>query len=34
MPEMHVLTMRDGKVTEIHEYGTKAEALKVVGLDG
>ena len=34
MSETHVLTMRDGKVTEIHEYPTKAEALKVVGLDG
>jgi uncharacterized protein len=33
MPETHVLTMRGGKVTEIHEYQTKAEALKVVGLD-
>jgi ketosteroid isomerase-like protein len=33
MSETHVLTMRDGKVTEIHEYQTKAEALKVVGLD-
>ena len=33
MSETHLLTMRDGKVTEIHEYQTKAEALKVVGLD-
>ena len=33
MSETHVLTMRDGKVTEIHEYVTKAEALKVVGLE-
>jgi ketosteroid isomerase-like protein len=33
MSETHVLTMRDGKVTEVHEYATKAEALKVVGLD-
>ncbi len=33
MSETHVLTMHDGKVTEIHEYPTKAEALKVVGLD-
>ncbi len=33
MSETHVLTTRDGKVTEIHEYATKAEALKVVGLD-
>ncbi|HMD57136.1 MAG TPA: nuclear transport factor 2 family protein [Solirubrobacteraceae bacterium] len=32
MPETHVLTMRDGKTTEIHEYQTKAEALKAVGL--
>ena len=34
MFETHVLTMRDGKVTEIHEYQTKAEALKAVGLEG
>jgi len=33
MSETHVLTMRDGKVTEIHEYPTKAEALRVAGLD-
>jgi ketosteroid isomerase-like protein len=33
MSETHVLTMRDGKVSEIHEYPTKAEALKAVGLD-
>jgi len=33
MSETHVLTMRDGKVTEIHEFTTKAEALKAVGLD-
>ncbi len=33
MSETHVLTMRDGQVTEIHEYPTKAEALKAVGLD-
>jgi len=33
MSETHVLTMRDGKVTEIHEYQTKAEALKAVGLE-
>jgi ketosteroid isomerase-like protein len=33
MCETHVLTMRDGQVTEVHEYLTKAEALKVVGLD-
>jgi ketosteroid isomerase-like protein len=33
MSETHVLTLRDGKVTEIHEYPTKAEALNVVGLD-
>ncbi len=32
MSETHVLTMRDGKVTEVHEYPTKAEALEVVGL--
>lgn len=34
MSETHVLTMRDGKVAEVHEYATKAEALEVVGLDG
>jgi len=33
MSETHVLTMRDGRVTEVHEYQTKAEALKVVWLD-
>ncbi len=33
MSETHVLTMHDGQVTEIHEYPTKAEALKAVGLD-
>jgi ketosteroid isomerase-like protein len=33
MSEAHVLTMRDGKVTELHECQTRAEALKVVGLD-
>lgn len=33
MSETHVLTMRDGKVSEVHEYPTKAEALEVVGLD-
>jgi ketosteroid isomerase-like protein len=33
MAETHVLTMRDGRTTEIHEYQTKAEALKAVGLD-
>jgi len=33
MSETHVLRMRAGKVTEVHEYATKAEALKVVGLD-
>ncbi len=33
MSETHVLTMRDGQVTEVHEYPTKAEALKVVGLE-
>jgi ketosteroid isomerase-like protein len=32
MSETHVLTIRDGRVTEIHEYPTKDEALKVVGL--
>jgi ketosteroid isomerase-like protein len=33
MSETHVLTMLDGKVTEIREYPTKAEALKAVGLE-
>jgi ketosteroid isomerase-like protein len=33
MPETHVLTMSAGKVTEIHEYATRSEALKVVGLE-
>jgi uncharacterized protein len=33
MPETHVLTMRDGKTTEIHEYATKTEALEAVGLE-
>jgi ketosteroid isomerase-like protein len=33
MSETHVLTIRDGKVSEVYEYPTKAEALKVVGLD-
>jgi ketosteroid isomerase-like protein len=33
MTETHVLTMRDGKATEIHEYRTKAEALEAVGLE-
>lgn len=33
MSETHVLTICDGKVTEIHEYPTKADALKVVGLE-
>lgn len=28
-----VVTMRDGKVTEIREHGTKAEALEAVGLE-
>ena len=32
MSETHVLTMRDGKVVEIQEYPTKAEALEAVGL--
>jgi ketosteroid isomerase-like protein len=34
MSETHVLTMRDGKATEIHEYRSKAEALEAVGLEG
>lgn len=33
MFETHVLTMRDGKVSEVHEYLTRAEALEVAGLD-
>jgi ketosteroid isomerase-like protein len=33
MSEAHVLTMSNGKATEIHEYQTKAEALKAVGLE-
>ncbi len=33
MSETHVLTMRDGKVTEIREYPTKVEALKALGLE-
>jgi ketosteroid isomerase-like protein len=33
MSETHVLTMRDGRVTEIDEYLTKDEALKAVGLE-
>ena len=33
MAETHVLTMRDGKATAIHEYQTKTEALKAVGLE-
>jgi ketosteroid isomerase-like protein len=32
MSEAHVLTLRDGKVTEVHEYRTRAEALEAVGL--
>ncbi len=32
MPETHLVTMRDGKVAEIQEYPTRAEALAVVGL--
>jgi ketosteroid isomerase-like protein len=30
--EVHVLRVRAGKVTEVREYRTKAEALKAVGL--
>lgn len=33
MSETHVLTIRDDKVIAVHEYPTKAEALKVVGLE-
>lgn len=33
MAETHVLTMRNGKSREIHEYQTKAEALEAVGLE-
>lgn len=34
MSETHVLTMRDGQVTEIREYATKSEALRTVGSPG
>jgi ketosteroid isomerase-like protein len=30
--EVHVLRMRDGKVTEVREYREKTEALRAVGL--
>lgn len=33
LSETHILTMRDGKATEIREYPTKAEALKAVALE-
>jgi ketosteroid isomerase-like protein len=33
MTEAHVLTMKDGKATELHEYPTKADALKAAGLE-
>ncbi len=32
MSETHVLTMRDGKAAELHEYPTREEALEVAGL--
>jgi uncharacterized protein len=34
MTEAHVLTMREGKAIELHEYPTESEALKAVGLEG
>jgi uncharacterized protein len=34
MPEMHVCRMLDGKIIEVREYPTSAEALKAVGLTG
>jgi ketosteroid isomerase-like protein len=33
MSETHVVSMRDQKITEIHEYQTKDEALRAVGLE-
>jgi ketosteroid isomerase-like protein len=33
MSETHVLTMLEGKATEIHEYQSKTDALKAVGLE-
>jgi ketosteroid isomerase-like protein len=30
--EVHVLRLRDGKVTEVREYRNKNEALQAVGL--
>jgi uncharacterized protein len=33
MSEAHVLTMRDGKAAELHEYQTREEALKAAGLE-
>ena len=32
VPETQVYTVRNGKIVEVREYRTKAEALKVVGL--
>ncbi len=34
MPETQVVTMVDGKATEIREYQTKADAFNAVGLKG
>jgi ketosteroid isomerase-like protein len=33
VPETQVFTVRDGKIIDVHEYRTKAEALKAVGLE-
>jgi ketosteroid isomerase-like protein len=34
MSETHVTRWSDGRVVEIHEYRTKADALRAVGLEG
>jgi ketosteroid isomerase-like protein len=34
LPETHVWRLRDGKVIEVREYRTKAEALEAAGLSG
>jgi ketosteroid isomerase-like protein len=31
--EVHVFRLRDGKVVELREYGSRSEALEAVGLD-
>jgi ketosteroid isomerase-like protein len=33
MQEVHVSRLKDGRIIEIREYRTKAEALKAVGLE-